>query len=137
MTALPPPVTLARAYGGAFLAFLAIDFVWLNAIAPAFYAANIGHLMADKPNLVAAAVFYLLYIAGITGLAVVPSSTWRGAAARGAFLGLVAYGTFDLTAQAVFRDWPTLVTVADLAWGMVLTGSVATLSFKASGLGRR
>ena len=34
--------------------FLLIDIAWLALIAPKLYKANIGHLMADKPNLPAA-----------------------------------------------------------------------------------
>jgi uncharacterized membrane protein len=46
----------------------------------------------------------------------------------GAFLGLVAYATYDLTNQATIKDWPALVTVVDLVWGTALGGLVAGLS---------
>lgn len=39
--------------------FLLIDAAWLGLIAPKLYKANIGHLMAEKPNFLAAGVFYL------------------------------------------------------------------------------
>ena len=45
--------------------FLLIDAIWLGLVAPKLYKANIGHLMAEKPNFIAAGVFYLLYIAAL------------------------------------------------------------------------
>ncbi len=59
-----------------------------------------------------------------------------GSAARalayGAAFGFIAYATYDLTNQATMRDWPVLVTVVDLAWGTVLTATVAYLSYRVS-----
>jgi uncharacterized membrane protein len=45
--------------------------------------------------------------------------------ASGALLGLVAYGTYDLTNQATLKDWPWVVTLTDLAWGAFVTGAAA------------
>lgn len=52
--------------------------------------------------------------------------SWRVAAGKGALLGLVAYGTWDLTNLAVIRDFPALLAFLDLAWGTLLTTVVAT-----------
>jgi uncharacterized membrane protein len=49
--------------------------------------------------------------------------------ALGAFFGLVAYATFDLTCLALMRDFPVLVVVVDLVWGTVLTASVSAAGF--------
>ena len=48
-----------------------------------------------------------------------------GAARRGAALGLVAYGTYELTNWAVLRDWPALLVPIDIGWGVVLTAMAA------------
>lgn len=105
--------------------FLAIDTVWLTLMASRLYRPHLGSLMADKLNFPPAILFYLLYIAGIVVFAVHPALTsgrWTTALMLGAFLGLVAYGTYDLTNHATLRDWPVLITVADLIWGTLLTG---------------
>jgi uncharacterized membrane protein len=110
---------------------LALDAIWLTKIAPKFYKSNIGHLMADNPNLLAAGVFYGIYIVGLVTFVVQPAVIENSlifAATRGALFGLVAYATFDLTAQAVFRDWPIKVTVVDMIWGTILSAGVCTLS---------
>ena len=87
--------------------FLLIDIAWLALIAPKLYKANIGHLMADKPNLPAAGVFYLLYIAALLFFVIDPAlvkgSAWQ-AVWTGAFLGLVMYATYDLTNLATLKD---------------------------------
>ena len=40
----------------------------------------------------------------------------------GAFFGLVAYGTYDLTNLATLRNWPLPMVIVDLVWGAVLSG---------------
>ena len=107
-----------------FVAFLVLDAVWLTLIAPRFYQAQIGSLMAARPKLAVAGVFYLLYVAGLVVFCVSPGVRQNGlgwAAWRGALFGLVAYGTYALTNLAVLEGWPLLVTIVDLAWGIVLS----------------
>ena len=108
--------------------FLLIDVAWLALIAPKLYKANIGHLMADKPNLPAAGVFYLLYIAALLFFVIDPAlvkgSAWQ-AVWTGAFLGLVMYATYDLTNLATMKDWPLKITAIDLAWGTFITAATS------------
>lgn len=108
--------------------FLLIDVAWLALIAPKLYKANIGHLMADKPNLPAAGVFYLLYIAALLFFVIDPAlvkgSAWQ-AVWIGAFLGLVMYATYDLTNLATLKDWPLKITAIDLAWGTFITAATS------------
>jgi uncharacterized membrane protein len=111
---------------------LAIDGVWLATMSKRFYAARLGSLMTASPRLAPAGVFYLLYALGITLLVAVPAVNDGTALlkvfAYGALLGLVAYGTYDLTNQATLKDWPVVVTVVDLVWGALLTGVVSIIS---------
>ena len=99
------------------LAFLLLDAAWLWAMGTRLYRPAIGHLMAAQVDWIAAALFYLLYLAGLLGFALAPSKDTGGAAVRGALFGLVAYATYDLTNQATLRDWPWALTVIDLCWG--------------------
>jgi len=115
--------------------FFAIDLVWLGVVAKNFYRQHIGHLLGPDVNWAAAVLFYLIYIAGIVFFAIKPALEAGGATralAHGAVLGFIAYATYDLTNQATMRDWPALVTVIDLAWGTILTGTVAFLSYQVS-----
>jgi uncharacterized membrane protein len=115
--------------------FFAIDLVWLAVVAKNFYRQHIGHLLSADVNWPPALLFYALYIGGIVFFAIKPAFEAGGAAralAYGAAFGFVAYATYDLTNQATMRDWPVLVTVIDLVWGTVLTGTVAFLSYHVS-----
>ena len=117
------------------LIFFAIDLVWLGVVAKGFYQKYIGHLLSPDVNWAAALLFYAIYIAGIVFFAIKPAIE-AGSAARalayGAAFGFIAYATYDLTNQATMKNWPVLVTVIDLAWGTVLTGTVAFLSYQVS-----
>ena len=115
--------------------FFAIDLVWLGVVAKDFYRQHIGHLLAPDVNWPAAVLFYLMFIGGLVFFAVKPALEANSAARAmmyGAFFGLLTYATYDLTNQATMRDWPVLVTVVDLAWGTVLSATVAYLSFQVS-----
>lgn len=113
------------------LPFLLLDSVWLTAMMPRLYAPRIGGLLLDRPLLLPALLFYAIYLPGVVVLAVWPSYRLgrpaRQALGRGAVLGLVAYGTYDMTNLATLRGWSAAVTGADMAWGAVVTGIAAAL----------
>ena len=124
-------ITFIKLYIIAFSSLLGIDALWLTKIAPTLYKKNIGHLMTEKPNLLAAGLFYMIYIAGAVYFVIYPAFTDKSvgqAMLRGAILGLVSYATFDLTSQAVFKNWPAKITVIDMLWGTILTASVCALA---------
>lgn len=124
-----PLPQIAIAYVTTAVAFLLLDAVWLGAMADRLYRPAIGHLMAERFALAPAAMFYVLYIGGIVFFAIAPALEARRpvltALGHGALLGLLAYATFDLTNQAVLKDWPWHVTLADLAWGSFVTAVAA------------
>lgn len=129
------------AYIGAGVAFAAVDFVWLSTMTERFYKPVLGPILAPKPDMTAAVLFYLIYIGGIVFFAVAPAlkeGGWTRAALNGAVLGFVAYATYDLTNQATLAIWQTKLTIVDLCWGTVLTMTAATGGyFAAAAVGGR
>jgi uncharacterized membrane protein len=124
--------TMIIAYLASGLAMLGLDVIWLSLTASRLYKPELGDLMLAKFNAIPAVLFYLLYVFGIVMLAVLPAIAERRMATailRGALLGLVAYGTYDLTNQATLRNWSTLVTIADLCWGTFLTAFAAMVGY--------
>lgn len=121
-----PPFVIA--WGGAALIFVVLDAIWLSQSGPKLYRPLIGELLAPRLNIAAAAIFYLLFVTGLVILAVLPALE-RGGLGRaiflGAVLGLVAYGTYDLTNQAVMKVWDVRVTIADMAWGCFVSAAAA------------
>ncbi|HVL42876.1 MAG TPA: DUF2177 family protein [Brevundimonas sp.] len=116
------------AYVGAGVTMAVLDAIWLTTMADRLYRPVIGSIMADKPDMRPAIVFYLLYVFGIVFLAVLPGLR-EGSLSRtlttAAVFGLVAYATYDLTNQATLRVWSTQLTLIDLAWGTVVTTAAA------------
>lgn len=112
--------------------FFVIDIMWIGWIARNFYREKIGFLMADQVNWTAALIFYFLYIGGILYFAILPglkADQWQLAWINGALLGLLCYATYDLTNLATLKNWPVVVAVADIIWGVLLTSSTALVVF--------
>ena len=88
--------------------------------------------MAANPNFIAAAIFYALFLFGLLMLVVIPAGKAHSvtqALWSGALFGLVCYATYDLTSQAVIKNWPTTITVIDLFWGTFVTTVVALVGY--------
>jgi uncharacterized membrane protein len=112
--------------------FFVIDMVWLGLVAKNFYREQIGFLMKTDINWLAAIIFYLLFIAGLVAFVILPAlekDSWTHTLLFGAFFGLVTYATYDLTNLATVKDWPLLVTIVDLTWGMVLSVVVSFVTY--------
>jgi uncharacterized membrane protein len=112
------------------VAFGAIDAAWLKAMAQRTYAAEIGALLRDKPRIVPALLFYLMFAAGLAFFAVMPGISAKSpsaAMALGAVLGLVGYGTYNLTNLAVIRGYSTRIAAIDLMWGVTASALTAGL----------
>ena len=123
-----------KVYVLAFAGFLAIDMVWLTVVARGFYRRQLGFLLSDQPNWWAAISFYLLFVVGLLVFAVLPglqAGSLRRALLLGGFFGLVTYATYDLTNMATVKNWPWLVTLVDMAWGVVLATSVSGIGYLA------
>lgn len=110
------------AYAATAIVFLALDYLWLSYAGERIYKPALGGLMSPSPNIPVAAAFYLIYAAGIVVFVV--GSEPRPlvtVAALGALLGLVAYGTYDITNLSTLRGWPWSVSLIDMTWGTILT----------------
>ena len=120
------------AYAGTLLAFLVLDGLWLGVLMARTYRSLLGSLMLDRPLLAPAAVFYLLYVLGCVVFVVLPATSWQRAAGMGALLGLVAYGTYDLSNWATLHGWSAQLALMDMAWGTLATGIACTAGYWAS-----
>ena len=113
-------------------AFFALDLLWLGVVAKGFYQAQLGHLMRPDVQWPAALLFYLIYVAAIVILCVLPAAEKQSlgrALALGAVFGLAAYAAFDLTSLALLKDFPMQAVLVDLTWGTVLTACVSAAGY--------
>jgi uncharacterized membrane protein len=110
----------------------AFDAVWLSVIAKKFYRSQIGGLLLQNPNMLAALLFYIIYVIGIVLLVINPAldnNSLAHAVKYGAVFGLTAYATYDLTNLATLKGFTSTVVIVDLIWGTLLTATVAGLAF--------
>lgn len=121
------------AYIATGIAFAVIDSVWLRNAYTKLYQPEIGEmLMKGGFRLGPAIAFYLLYILGMMIFAVGPALTagrWQVALVQGALLGFFCYMTYDLTNMATLKQWSMKVTILDMIWGTVLTGSASAAGY--------
>jgi uncharacterized membrane protein len=122
-------------YAVAAVVFGILDFVWLGYVGRPLYDERLGHLLAERPNVAAAVVFYAIYIGGLTYFVTHPAITqgsWSRALVAGAIFGFVAYATWDLTNLAVLADFPSSIVPIDMAWGTFLTATTAVTTYAVS-----
>lgn len=121
-----------KTYLIAFTVFFIIDIVWLVVIARKLYQQELGFLMSDRPNWIAAIIFYLVFIIGIVFFVINPAidkSSWKYALLAGMLFGFITYSTYDLTNLATIKSWPLKITIIDLIWGTSLGGIVSIITF--------
>ena len=122
------------AYAATLVVMVALDMFWLGIVAKSFYQQGIGHLMAERPNVPVAVLFYAVYAAGVVVFAVAPSEStagWTRVLVMGALFGFFAYATYDLTNLATLRNWPVALSLVDIAWGAAVS-AVSAVAGKAA-----
>ena len=115
--------------------FFILDIIWLGVVAKSFYRRNLGFILSPEVNWLAAAIFYFMYIAGILFFAVRPavnSNSFGQAAVLGGLYGFFTYATYDFTNLATIKNWPLVIVVVDISWGVFLCTIVSILSFSIS-----
>ena len=121
-------------YAATFVVMVALDMIWLGFVAKSFYQEGIGHLMAEKPVVPVAVVFYIVYAIGLVFFAVVANEASTGygkTVLHGALFGFFAYATYDLTNLATLKNWPVGLALLDMAWGTVVS-AVSAVAGKAA-----
>ena len=115
------------------MVLLVLDLFWLGSFARDFYAEHMGPLLRPEADVLAAVLFYFFYVSVIWLNAVRNSKSRLEAGKRGAWLGFVCYGVYELTNWAVLSGWPKILVPVDWAWGILLTGIAASAGRHSTG----
>ena len=118
-----------KIYVISFLVFFVIDLIWLGVIAKNLYRSQIGFIMKENFNMIAAVLFYLFYIGGLIFFVINRADSWQYALFAGMFFGFITYSTYDMTNLATLKDWPLTLTIIDIVWGTFLGGSTSAVTF--------
>ena len=112
----------------ALIFFFIIDVFWIYFVATPMYKQEVSSLMELK--IPPALLFYVIFLLGLIFFVVNPNqdNTLLSVFLIGAFYGLVTYGTYDLTVYASMNIFSLKLVVADILWGMILSGAVSTLT---------
>jgi uncharacterized membrane protein len=105
---------------------LLMDFGWLAANNK--YHRRVFAELQGQPlqvRIVPAVLVYLLMIVGVWFFAVAPAADWSEAAGRGALIGAIMYGLYDLTNYATLVNYPIEYAISDMMWGTFLCAVVA------------
>ena len=125
-------MNFVRAYGATAITMFLLDIAWLGIVAKSVYAREMGTLLRPDIQWVPGILFYALYVAAAVVFVVLPAAehqSFSRALLMGAFFGLAAYATYDLTSLALIRDFPTRIAVIDMTWGMVLTAVASSAGY--------
>lgn len=114
------------------VAFMVLDGIWLGMVMKSFYRDQLAPIvrLADggiAPNWPAALVVYVLLGIGIAVFVIPRASTVSSAAGYGALLGLVVYGVYDFTNYSTLRQWPFVLVLVDVAWGIAASAACAAV----------
>ena len=118
--------SLASTYGISLVIMLVLDMIWLGSTSGILYRPQMQGLIREDIRIVPALIFYALYAFGLSYLVIYPvlfgaQVNLIDLSVKAALLGLVAYGTYDLTALAVIQGWSLKLSLIDMAWGAVVS----------------
>ncbi|MEM6681909.1 MAG: DUF2177 family protein [Pseudomonadota bacterium] len=135
MTTHLSPSQWGLVYLIAVVGFLLIDGAWLMVVMKPLFTDMLGAALRPRIAIAPAAIFYLFYVGGILFFTVAPvleQGSWPSAALRGVLLGLIAYGTYDMTNLATLKSYQLSIALFDTAWGGAVTAITATIGYFAA-----
>lgn len=118
----------AALYAVTAITFFGLDFLGLRYLVKPVFERHVGEMLAESVRFGPAFVFYAFYVVGVVwfvGQPALREGSVAQAFLNGAFLGALAYGTYEFTNYATLRAWHPQMVAVDLIWGTVLTGTAA------------
>lgn len=113
-----------------FLTLIVLDAIWLTFRLP--YHVSLFQSIQKSPlqvRIVPAFLIYLLIPFAVYIWAIQSSKSIGQAAAKGALVGAVLYGLYDLTNYSTFTKWTLEMTIVDILWGTFVCSVSAASGF--------
>ena len=126
-------MSIIASYFSMLIFFIFAEMIVLTNIMQPLFKKHIGFLMKEDTDFSIAAIFYFIYVAGVFWFATragIKSESYFAAVFSGAFLGLIAFGTYEITNYVILKDWKIQLVIVDTLWGIIITGSMAYVGYK-------
>ena len=122
----------------ALVTFGLLDGLWLGAIKGTFHKTRrslLARMSGDKlaPLWGPALFAYVLLACAIVAF-VIPRNYADASLMRGALVGLVVYGVYDLVTLSPLQGWPALLTTVDIVWAAAASAITTWIVALAHGL---
>ena len=129
---------MLRQFGIALVTLIVLDGVWLGVVMTDFYRRSLAPMarMADgslDPIWPVAALVYPVIALGLVVFVLGRARTPIDALALGALFGVVTFAVYDLTNHATLREWRSVMTIVDIAWGAASCGTTAWIAATLTG----
>ena len=118
-----------------FITFLFLDAIWLGLIARGFYSKHLSLYLTDNVIWPSAFIFYIIFNIGLLIFVILPSiekNSYSTLLIYSILYGLVTFATYDLTNHATIKDWPLIVSIVDMSYGMFVALISSSAAFYAN-----
>ncbi len=107
-----------------------LDIIWLSFATPRFYAPMMDDLLRHDMQFAPAIAFYVMFAFALSRFAIQKNfgAPLMQTGLDGALMGLVAYGTYNLTGLAVISQWNAQLALIDTTWGVFVSAAASLLS---------
>jgi len=115
------------------LGILILDMIWLGFVAKNFYKEEMKDIARLKDgsfqvNWFAAFFVYILLVVAVMYFVQPVKGIQMHNFLKGALLGLIVYGVYDLTNYAMLKDFSLKLVAVDMVWGTFLLGAVSFIA---------
>ena len=114
------------------LTFLILDAIWLGFVARNFYAKHLALYLTENVIWLSAIIFYIIFNIGLLVFVILPSiekNSYSVLIIYSLLYGIVTFATYDLTNYATIKNWPLIVTIVDICWGMFVAFASSSTAF--------
>lgn len=108
--------------------FLGLDSIWIKFVAKPELDKIAGSYM-KSPNILAAVLFYIIYLSGVILFVVKFSGSPKQAALIGFGIGFISYATYELTNMSTLSNWSWKMVILDTLWGGILTAITSVVIY--------
>lgn len=111
-----------------FAILVIIDLIVISTLILPLYQDNISSILRINPDIASSLIAWFLITLGIVYFVNPNSKNKKQSFGRGAILGLVIYGVYDLTNYAIIQNWKISMVIIDIIWGMFLCAGISVIN---------